>query len=256
MRELHANGIHVLGSTIIGLEEHTPENIDAAIEYAVSHEAEFHQFMLYTPTPGTPLHAEMSRQGVLLGREEFSEADTHGQYRFNYRHAHIPPGEETGLLLRAFQADFDTNGPSILRIVSTTLAGWRKYKDHPSARIRERYRLNLHGYSTVMAGALWAARRWFRDNAVVARKMSGLLEDVYRVCGVRARLAAPVLGRVLLMSLKREDRRLRAGWTREPPTYYDQNEQAIAQGHHGGRRAARLRSVGVGGVGAGGKRLA
>ncbi|MGA2498727.1 MAG: acyl-CoA dehydratase activase-related protein [Tepidisphaeraceae bacterium] len=88
VRELHAHGIHILGSTIIGLETHTPENIDAAIDYAVSHETEFHQFMLYTPTPGTPLHAEMSKQGVLLSREEFAEADTHGQLRFNYRHPH------------------------------------------------------------------------------------------------------------------------------------------------------------------------
>ena len=245
VRELHANGIHVLGSTIIGLEEHTPENIDAAIDYAVSHEVEFHQFMLYTPTPGTPLHAEMSRQGVLLSREAFSEADTHGQDRFNYRHAHIPPGQETALLLRAFRKDFETNGPSILRIVATTLAGWRRYKDHPSPRIRDRYRLNLHGYSTAMAGALWAARRWFKDNAVVAHKMDELLEDVYRVCGVTARISAPVLGRVLLVMLKREDKRLRNGWTIEPPTYYDMNDQAIRQGRTVGGNVSRLRSVGV-----------
>jgi len=245
VRELHAHGIHVLGSTIIGLESHTPENIDAAIDYAVSHEAEFHQFMLYTPTPGTPLHAELARQGVLLSREEFSEADTHGQYRFNYRHPHIPPGAETSLLLRAFRRDYDINGPSILRIVPTTLAGWRRYKDHPNPRIRDRYRLNMHGYATVMAGALWAARRWFRDNAVVAPKMDGLLNDVYGACGWTARAAAPVLGWFLLAMLKREDRRLRAGWTREPPTYYDQNDAALAQGRGGRTTAARLRSVGA-----------
>ena len=246
VRELHAHGIHVLGSTIIGLETHTPENIDAAIEYAVSHETEFHQFMLYTPTAGTPLHAEMSQKGVLLSREEFAEADTHGQLRFNYRHPHIPPGGETAILLRAFGRDYETNGPSILRIVQTTLAGWRRYKDHPSPRIRDRYRAHLHGYSTFVAGAIWAARRWFHDNAVVARKMDALLQDVYSVCGMVARVAAPVLGRFLLVMLRREDKRLRAGWTLEPPTYYDQNDQAMAQSHGGGRKASLLRSVGAG----------
>ncbi len=246
VRELHAHGIWVLGSTIIGLESHTPENINAAIDYAVSHETEFHQFMLYTPTAGTPLHAELSQRGVLLSREEFSEADTHGQWRFNYRHPHIPAGDETELLLRAFHKDYDTNGPSILRLVRTTLEGWRRYKDHPSPRIRNRYREMLKGYSTVMAGALWAARRWFKGNAVVARKMDGLLAEVYDACGWTARVAAPVLGRVFLTTLTREDKRLRGGWTREPPTYYDQNDAAMAQGRIGGKIAALLQSVAAG----------
>ena len=48
VRELQANGIRVCGSTIIGMEKHTPENIDEVIEWAISHETEFHQFMLYT----------------------------------------------------------------------------------------------------------------------------------------------------------------------------------------------------------------
>ena len=38
---LQKNGIRVLGSSIIGLENHTPENISEAIDYAVSHESVF-----------------------------------------------------------------------------------------------------------------------------------------------------------------------------------------------------------------------
>jgi len=52
-RELHQHGIKLLGSTIVGLEHHTPENIREDIEYAVAHDSDFHQFMLYTPVPGT-----------------------------------------------------------------------------------------------------------------------------------------------------------------------------------------------------------
>ena len=54
--ELRQHGIKLLGSTIVGLEHHTPENIQDEIEYAVSHGTDFHQFMLYTPVPGTPLY--------------------------------------------------------------------------------------------------------------------------------------------------------------------------------------------------------
>ena len=42
-------------------------------------------------------------------------------------------------MVRAFDRDFQRNGPSTLRIVRTTLAGWKRYKNHPDARIRERF---------------------------------------------------------------------------------------------------------------------
>ena len=59
-QELRDHGIKLLGSTIVGLEHHTPENIHEEIEHAVAHDTDFHQFMLYTPVPGTPLFAEMT----------------------------------------------------------------------------------------------------------------------------------------------------------------------------------------------------
>ena len=33
----------------------------------------------------------------------------------------------------------ERNGPSTLRITRTTLAGWRRYKNHPDKRIRARF---------------------------------------------------------------------------------------------------------------------
>ena len=45
------------------------------------------------------------------------------------------------MMLRAFNRDFQRNGPSTMRIVRTTLAGWKRYKNHPDARIRRPFRL-------------------------------------------------------------------------------------------------------------------
>src|SRR5215469_12662973 len=78
-RELRENGIKVLGSSIVGLEHHTPQNIPEEIDYAVAHDTDFHQFMLYTPVPGTPLYQEMAEQGKLL---PVNLADIHGQHKF------------------------------------------------------------------------------------------------------------------------------------------------------------------------------
>ena len=239
VRRLQSHGIRVLGSSIIGLEEHTPENIDAAIDYAISHDTDFHQFMLYTPIPGTPLHAEHKAAGRLLERSEISEADTHGQDRFNYRHQHIPAGQETGFLLRAFQRDFDVNGPSLIRLTRTMLQGWLRYKNHPDERIRRRYVWDTRGLATTYAGALWATRRWYRDDPAMSAKISSILRDVYREFGLKARLAAQVVGRYLSITMAREDRRLSEGWTYEPPTFYEKNA-AVAAGVAGKSSAANM----------------
>ncbi len=64
VERLQSHGIRVLGSSIIGLEDHRPENMDAVIDYAVSHATVFHQFMLYTPIPGTPLYEKHQPRGL------------------------------------------------------------------------------------------------------------------------------------------------------------------------------------------------
>src|SRR5665811_1119882 len=86
-RELRQHGIKLLGSTIVGLEHHTPQNIEGEIEHAVAHDTDFHQFMLYTPVPGTPLFFEMKEQGRMLPGVNL--ADIHGQHEFNFAHAAI-----------------------------------------------------------------------------------------------------------------------------------------------------------------------
>ena len=44
--ELRSHGVKLLGSTIVGLEHHTPQNIQDDIDCAASHGTDFHQFML------------------------------------------------------------------------------------------------------------------------------------------------------------------------------------------------------------------
>jgi radical SAM superfamily enzyme YgiQ (UPF0313 family) len=226
VRKLQSHGIRVLGSTIIGLEEHTPENIDQAIDYAVSHDTEFHQFMLYTAVAGTPLHEDQAASGNLLSRDEIDLADTHGQYRFNYRHPHIKDGQETDYLLRAFQRDFEVNGPSVIRIVRTVLAGWKRYRNDVDERVRRRFNWEARELAVSYSACLWAARRWYRGDKPMADKIDALLQDLYAEVGLKARLVAPLAGRFVYRKLKREDRRLSNGVTYEPPTFCEHNAAA------------------------------
>ncbi len=221
--ELQSHGIRVLGSSIIALEEHTPENIDDAIDYAVMHDTDFHQFMLYVPIPGTPLHAELLAQGKMKAPDEYQDADIHGQSMLNYRHPHIPEGQEGEFLLRAFQRDFAVNGPSVARIARTTLAGWKRYKDHPNSRIRRRYAWEGRELGTTFSAAIKAMTLYYRKNATMRAKMSAILKDLHYEFGLKSRLSAALGGRYLLWKIRKEEQRLAAGWTYEPPMYYEKN---------------------------------
>ena len=136
--ELRSHGIRVQGSTIIGLEHHTPENIEEEIEHAVSHETDFHQFMLYTPVPGTPLYFEMKEQGRLLDGVDL--ADIHGQFKFNFQACGDFAGRfASDFWIGRFWRDFERNGPSLYRMCQTMLQGWQRYRDYPDPRVRERF---------------------------------------------------------------------------------------------------------------------
>jgi radical SAM superfamily enzyme YgiQ (UPF0313 family) len=213
-RELRQHGIKLLGSTIVGLEHHTPANITEEIDYAVSHATDFHQFMLYTPVPGTPLYGEMFREGKLL---DVNLADIHGQDRFNFEHAAISREDSKKFLDWAFWRDFEQNGPSLFRICRTTLEGWKRYKDHPDRRIRERFAREVSGLKTAYSGLLWAMERQLRKtNLTISEQIHALRGDLAVEFGWVSQAAARLLGPVLLWTTRREEKRLARGKTYEP----------------------------------------
>jgi radical SAM superfamily enzyme YgiQ (UPF0313 family) len=236
VQHLQANGIRVLGSSILGLEDHRPEEMGATIEYAVRHETVFHQFMLYTPIPGTPLYEKHKREGNLLPESQFPYADAHGQYRFNYRHPHIRNGEEGTYLLDAFSRDFEANGPSMLRLIRVLLNGWQMHKIH-SRRVRDRLAWEAAPLRSTYAGAVWAMKKHFHPDPRLREMAGRLLADIYAEFGWKTRLVAPLIGRYVHGRLKKEEERLAAGHTHEPRSFCEKNAAALAQekAHAAGR---------------------
>jgi radical SAM superfamily enzyme YgiQ (UPF0313 family) len=212
--ELREHGIVVLGSTILGLEHHTPENLEAEIEHAVEHETDLHQFMLYTPVPGTPLYRDMKEQGRLL---DVDMADIHGQDAFNFRHAAISREESRKFLGWAFRRDFERNGPSLFRICRTTFAGWKRYKDHPNFRVRARIRRDGQTLRHAYVASLWAIEYRLRStNREVAGRVRALRKELEKEFGMVAKLAGMVLGPVLWCTSWFEERRSARGKTWDP----------------------------------------
>jgi radical SAM superfamily enzyme YgiQ (UPF0313 family) len=217
-RELQAHGICVLGSTIIGMEHHTPENIDAHIAHAVAHDAVFHQFMLYTPMPGTALHREMRDAGRLLEGVEL--ADTHGQFGFNFTHATIDGRDAKRFLDRAFEADYAVNGPSLYRLTRTMFDRWKRYHGSADGRLRARMADEARQMRRGYGAALWAMERYLRkSNATVSQRIRSLRLEMERELGGFTRAIDWTIGPILLWSAQREARRFPRGRPLEPRTF-------------------------------------
>ena len=226
-RELREHGIVLLGSTILGLEHHTPENIFDEIEWAIAHETDLHQFMLYTPVPGTPLYREMGEQGRLL--QDVDVADIHGQDRFNFRHAAISREDSRQFLEAAFQRDFQRNGPSLFRICRTTFQGWKRYKNHPDSRVRERFHSEARTLRHAYAAVLWAMEhRLVNANRPVALQIRALRKEIEQEFGFLTAVASRILGPALWWTSIREDKRLARGNRHEPPTIIGRRNWAEA----------------------------
>ena len=204
--ELQSHGICVHGSSIVGMEHHTPENIWHDLDHAIAHDTVFHQFMLYTPMPGTPLHRDMDARGLM--RPDVPLADTHGQFKFNFLHPAISRDQSKELLDAAFARDFERNGPSLYRLMRTMMARCRKYATDSDPRVRERVGRAAAQLRGGYAGALWAMERYFRDsNRAVSQRIGELRAQIGAELGAQPRLVGPALGRLLLWTTKREERR-------------------------------------------------
>lgn len=225
-RELREHGIRVHGSTIVGLEHHTPENITEEIEGAIDYDADCHQFMLYTAMPGTPLHEELRKEGKIL--EDVPLPDIHGQYKFNFKHPHIARDDSKSILDWAFRRDFERNGPSLYRMTRTMLAGWKKYRDDQDERVRARFAIEGKQLTRGWGAALYAMEKYMRrTNLEVGERIRELRLEIEREGGKMARVIHHVAGPVLLWSAKREARRFPEGRRMEPRTFVTRREATV-----------------------------
>jgi hypothetical protein len=165
------------------------------------------------------LYFEMKEQGRML---DVNLADIHGQHAFNFEHAAISREQSTQALARAFERDFERNGPSLFRICRTMFRGWMRHKDHPDRRVRERVgrdaKVLRHAWVGMLQGMEYRLRG---TNPAIAMQIGELRKEMQREFGLIAVLAAKVMGPVLWWTSLREEKRLAQGHGYEPATMID-----------------------------------
>ena len=103
------------------------------------------------------LHAQITAEGRLL--PDVDLADTHGQFKFNFQHPAISRDQSKTFLDRAFQLDFERNGPSLFRLMQTMMRRWQPYRSDADPRVRARVTVAATQLRTGYGAALWAMEK-------------------------------------------------------------------------------------------------
>jgi hypothetical protein len=138
--ELRDAGVSVLASGILFFEQHDRKTIEEDIDFLVSLNADFVQFMELGPIPGTALWDDYERKSMLQPGLPWEEC--HGQDKIWFKH-HTFERDETATILRsAFERDLQVNGASLLRFFETAARGALNLPE-TSERLRARRRQHI-----------------------------------------------------------------------------------------------------------------
>jgi radical SAM superfamily enzyme YgiQ (UPF0313 family) len=177
IRELRQRGISVMASSILFLEHHDQESIWEDVDYAISLEPDYLQFMQLGPMPGTALHDAYLRAGKILEDVPFGEQ--HGQDKIWFRHPDFSRDASRAFLQKAFQRDYRHSGASLVRGIDTMLNGYRYALEHPDPRVNRRaagFVLTRQMRLFLTAARLFAENRATSD---LAKKLESEYRDLF-----------------------------------------------------------------------------
>lgn len=120
--ELQDHGISVLASSILFLEHHDKKTIHEDIDWALSLESDFSQFMELGPTPGTQLYRDYEEAGKLLA--DIPWPKKHGQDEIWFHHPEFTLPESARYLKDAFVRKYEEQGPGVLSMAHTAVKGY------------------------------------------------------------------------------------------------------------------------------------
>ena len=134
---LRKHGMSVLGSAILFLDHHDKESIWNDIDYVISLNPDFIQFMELAPFPGTTLFNDLDQQGRII--HEVPMQEWHGQDLIWFRHGNFKREETKAILDEAFRRDYLTLGPSLLRIAETKVYALSQQPANLDEVMKKRY---------------------------------------------------------------------------------------------------------------------
>ena len=150
---------------IIGLEEHTPDNIDEAIDHAVRHDDRIPPVHALHADPRHAAARRAPAQGPAARLRRVTRSPTPtGSSASTTATRTFPAGRRPSCCCAAFQRDFARQRSERRADRQDDAPGWKRYRNHPDLRVRAALPTRPRICDDRYAGALWA------DARVVSRR--------------------------------------------------------------------------------------
>ena len=124
INSLHRVGINTLGSMILGMDEHSKENIWDDIDYLISLKPTLSQFLIYSPCPTTPLWNRLEAEGRLNTDYPLDKRDG---FHLMFNHDNFSAAELEEIQEKAFIKEYYELGPSVIRYIGRYLNGYKYF---------------------------------------------------------------------------------------------------------------------------------
>ena len=168
--DLQRHGIKAVVSSILLMEHHTPENIWTDVAEHISLQPDFSMFGLYSALPGTPFYDRMKEENRINWGTPYE--DWNGLWRQWHHNPYFSPAEGERIHNQAMVREFETLGPSAMRLARTDLKGYLFMRNSPHQALRRRAEHLAHKMPMYRA-LLWAMAR-----LVPQPEMREMVEDV------------------------------------------------------------------------------
>lgn len=132
--DLRSLGITTTGSSIFGLDHHTPEQLPREVDFMIGLQPSMVQLSNLMPAVGTALRTRLVAEGR-IGSVGFKDADLYSEV---IRHPAFQPGEIRNAIFEGYSRLYESIGPSLFRILETWFTGYKNLRGSRNAGLRKR----------------------------------------------------------------------------------------------------------------------
>jgi len=138
-QDLRSKGVAVLSSMIIGFPYQDPVQLREEVRQFQALKPALWQVLIYFAFPGTPLHKKaVAEKRFLPAYEKNPDHRTFDGFTMHFRHPHFTPGEVQALQKKIYRDNFETLGPSLVRVVKAWFDGYRNLRESDNPLLKGR----------------------------------------------------------------------------------------------------------------------
>jgi hypothetical protein len=155
--DLKSRGVAILSSMIIGFPYQDPVRVREEVRQFRALGPALWQILIYFAFPGTPLHKKaVAEKGFLPAYEENPDYRTFDGFTMHFIHPRFTADEIEALQKKIYRDNFETLGPSLVRVVKAWFHGYLNLRDSDNPLLKGRAE-RMRDYVRSAIPGIWPA---------------------------------------------------------------------------------------------------